>query len=271
MPTPNAVPSARGFSHTFLWSGLLLGIGLSGFFDGILLHQVLQWHHLLSNVRRAPWQDLRMQLMADGLFHMLMYAITVAGLALLWKARRELALDRAGRALFAFTLLGFGAWNVIDVVGFHWVAGIHRIRLDTDDPLLWDLLWLIIFGAAVLALAYAVHRGKGTGGGSGNQGRLAASALGVACLGAGIVAAIGPPAGNDLVVVFKPGVTASQAFNALGTLDARVMWSDAGGSVWAIKLDRPQRADALYGQGALLVTNSALSLGCLSWAKPADL
>jgi uncharacterized membrane protein len=27
----------------------LLGIGLGGFVDGIVLHQVLQWHHMLTD------------------------------------------------------------------------------------------------------------------------------------------------------------------------------------------------------------------------------
>jgi uncharacterized membrane protein len=30
-------------------AGLLFGLGLGGFFDGILLHQVLQWHHMLTS------------------------------------------------------------------------------------------------------------------------------------------------------------------------------------------------------------------------------
>jgi uncharacterized membrane protein len=29
--------------------GILLGIGLGGFVDGILLHQILQWHHMLTS------------------------------------------------------------------------------------------------------------------------------------------------------------------------------------------------------------------------------
>ena len=31
-------------------AGILLGLGLGGFFDGIVLHQLLQWHHMVSNV-----------------------------------------------------------------------------------------------------------------------------------------------------------------------------------------------------------------------------
>ncbi len=27
----------------------ILGVGLGGFVDGIVLHQVLQWHHMLSS------------------------------------------------------------------------------------------------------------------------------------------------------------------------------------------------------------------------------
>jgi uncharacterized membrane protein len=30
---------------------VLLGLGLGGFFDGIVLHQILQWHHMLSAVK----------------------------------------------------------------------------------------------------------------------------------------------------------------------------------------------------------------------------
>src|SRR4051812_2193731 len=29
-------------------AAILLGVGLGGFFDGIVLHQILQWHHMIS-------------------------------------------------------------------------------------------------------------------------------------------------------------------------------------------------------------------------------
>ena len=58
----------------------ILGFALGGFIDGILLHQVLQWHHLLSLVEGERFRDLRVQILADGLFHVLMYVIAIAGL-----------------------------------------------------------------------------------------------------------------------------------------------------------------------------------------------
>ena len=37
-------------------AGILLGTGLGGFVDGIVLHQILQWHNMLSSIR--PPTDL---------------------------------------------------------------------------------------------------------------------------------------------------------------------------------------------------------------------
>ncbi len=31
-------------------AGLVLGVGFGGFVDGIVLHQILQWHNMLSSV-----------------------------------------------------------------------------------------------------------------------------------------------------------------------------------------------------------------------------
>ena len=40
-------------------SGLLYGLGLGGFVDGIVLHQILQWHHMVSDVDGIPQTRLR--------------------------------------------------------------------------------------------------------------------------------------------------------------------------------------------------------------------
>ena len=42
----NRLSTSRHFPVS---AGVFFGLGLGGFFDGIVLHQVLQWHHMLSN------------------------------------------------------------------------------------------------------------------------------------------------------------------------------------------------------------------------------
>ena len=43
--------SPRNFPYS---AGIFFGLGLGGFFDGIVLHQILQWHHMLSSVGYPP-------------------------------------------------------------------------------------------------------------------------------------------------------------------------------------------------------------------------
>ena len=245
--------------------GVLLGLALGGFFDGILLHQVLQWHHLLSNVRAAALQDIRAQLLADGLFHLLMYVAAVAALALLWKGRGALDHPGAGKALVLQVLLGFGGWHVLDAVLSHWITGIHRVRGDTPDPLFWDLLWLGVFGLVPLAVAWLLRRGGR--GASGGGGRGAALVLAVTAVLAGPMAAW-PAAGSDQVLVlFRPGMEGAPAFDALARVDARVLWVDRSGGLWAVQLDDPHRARSLHASGALLVSAGSPVLGCFGWSR----
>lgn len=81
------------------------------------------------------------------------------------------------------------------------------------------------------------------------------------------------PAASDptqIVVLFAPGVSGSQAFNALAQVDARVVWVDGSGGMWAVTMERPEQAWQLYRKGAMLVTNSTFSLGCITWTKAAE-
>src|SRR5262245_579546 len=71
-------------------AGLMLGTGLGGFIDGILLHQLLQWHNMLSSIR--PPTDLvamKYNMLWDGLFHAFTWLMTAAGLLRLWAAGRR--------------------------------------------------------------------------------------------------------------------------------------------------------------------------------------
>ncbi len=244
-------------------AGLLLGLALGGFLDGILLHQVLQWHHLLSAVDSPAVQDPRVQILVDGLFHALMYVLAVVGLVLLWKSRQPFARPAGGRVLWAWLLIGFGAWHVIDAVVFHWVLQLHHIRMDSQ-PLLWDAIFFAL-GIAVMLWGWRSLRAakaEGTGGTRGG-----AAALSAAVVAAAAWAAWPPPAGTQVLVLFAPGTRPAQAFDALARVDARTVWVDRSGTLWAVQVARPADARLLYARGALLVSSSAVGLGCFSWSR----
>ena len=245
--------------------GATLGFALGGFFDGILLHQILQWHHLLSLVPGID--DLRLQVLWDGYFHLLMYAIALAGLAGLWRAQRRGALER-GRPLLGALCVGFGLWHAVDALLSHWLLGIHRIRIDSANPLAWDLVWLVVFGLLPLFAGWRwMKRRGGTSGGGGMCG----SAAMVLLLGAFTTAAgawaLVPAPGQDLTtVVFKPGAGPRDVFAALDAVDGRLVWSDRAMGVVVMAVPKERRWD-LYRHGALLVSGSGAPAGCFNWSR----
>src|SRR3954469_24931403 len=71
-------------------AGLLLGIGLGGFVDGIVLHQIFQWHNMLSSwIPRVTLVDMKYNMIWDGLFHAVTWIVTTVGVALLFRAGRR--------------------------------------------------------------------------------------------------------------------------------------------------------------------------------------
>lgn len=238
------------------WGGFWLGFALGGFFDGIVLHQLLQWHHLLSGW--APGQtvgDLRFQVVADGFFHVAHYGFALLGLWLLWTVRGA---EGGDRRLTAMALLGFGAWHIVDAVLVHWVLQMHRIRMDTDMPLLWDIAWLVPFGLVPAAVgAWLLGREAGPGGG-----RAALAGL-VLLAGAGAALPAEGPGDGLALVVFRPGLGLEGIVAAVDAVEGRLV-SETGG-VWVVAVEgSPVR---LYRHGALMVGGGWLPAGCLGWTK----
>jgi uncharacterized membrane protein len=134
-------------------AGILLGLGLGGFFDGIVLHQLLQWHHMMSNVESFSPETvpgLRVNTLADGLFHAVTYIFTVLGVALLWRALR--AGERGTAPQFiGLALLGWGLFNVVEGIVDHLLLGIHHVNetAPREQWLWWDLAFLL-WGAAMI-------------------------------------------------------------------------------------------------------------------------
>ena len=94
-------------------AGVLFGVGLGGFFDGIMLHQILQWHHMVTSAGYPPdtVENLKLNTLLDGLFHAATYIFLLAGLILLWRTARRRHLRWSSKLLAGTMLIGFGAFQ----------------------------------------------------------------------------------------------------------------------------------------------------------------
>ncbi|MCR0985177.1 DUF2243 domain-containing protein [Roseomonas populi] len=265
--TMRGAPGLRPSSGLFLSAGLL-GFCLGGFFDGILLHQVLQWHHFLSLVPGEALRDIRNQILADGLFHVAVYLLAALGLVGLWRTRGGLPL--AGPRMLGSVFLGFALWQAVDVVIFHWIVGIHRVRVDVPDPLTWDIGWLLVTGLPPLGIALWLMRRPDPPSGASRGGTVLASVLAALVLASGPLAAL-PPAGAPVVMVlYSAGQGAEASFAAAVAAGGRVAWSDPSGELLAVDLSQGGSVMSLYRSGAVMVGWSSLGGGCLAWTqKPA--
>ena len=140
-------------------AGLTLGIGLGGFFDGIVFHQVLQVHNMLSGW--LPVTDLvsaKANMVWDGLFHAAVWLITLLGVGLLWRAAQRGDVRFPGRVLAGGLLLGWGLFNVVEGLIDHHLLGVHHV-MERLGLSVWDYAFLAWGAVMMLAGARLVrHR-----------------------------------------------------------------------------------------------------------------
>lgn len=144
-------------------AGVLIGLGLGGFFDGIVFHQILQWHHMLTSYPDPTIAgDLRLNVMADGVFHAVTYLITLAGIILLIRAWRNPTAPVSVRTFFGAAILGWGLFNFVEGLINHHLLGIHHVwPAGPGSVLLWDMAFLA-WGLLFIIIGYALIRGIGT-------------------------------------------------------------------------------------------------------------
>jgi uncharacterized membrane protein len=145
-----------------IWAGLLLGIGLGGFFDGIVLHQILQWHHMLTSQGNYPATTvagLEVNTLWDGFFHAFTYVATIAGLFLLWSAARKPHAAWPTSFLIGLLLMGWGSFNLVEGVIDHQLLGIHHVneKAPPEQWIWWDLGFLA-WGALMLIGGWRLAR-----------------------------------------------------------------------------------------------------------------
>lgn len=144
----------------------MLGLGLGGLLDGIVIHQLLGWHHMLSS-----WYPLTLphnehiNMIADALFHLACWLLTVTGIMLLLRAAPHHR-PHSARRLTGWMIAGWGTFNLIEGVTDHLILGVHHVR-PGPHQLTYDLGFLAF--AAVLILTGAALARGGNGTPSGDQ------------------------------------------------------------------------------------------------------
>jgi uncharacterized membrane protein len=141
-------------------SGLLYGLGLGGFVDGIVLHQILQWHHMVSDVADYPVTTvagLEVNTLADGFFHLATWLLVLGGSVTGISAWQSGRLAPSWSFHFGLVLAGWGIFNVVEGTVNHQVLGVHHVRDDLGGPLAWDLGFLLL-GVLLIAGGWLLHR-----------------------------------------------------------------------------------------------------------------
>jgi uncharacterized membrane protein len=92
--------------------GLLLGLGLGGFIDGIVIHQLLQWHHMISHTDDHPVDTvagLEANTLADGFFHVGTWVLVALGMLVMLRSWQQGRLAPNFRVQAGLLLAGWGS------------------------------------------------------------------------------------------------------------------------------------------------------------------
>ena len=126
----------------------VLGVAFSMFFDGIVLHQLLQWHHLASHTHPTDTlSNLKFNTLVDGLFHSAAWIVALWGVWLLMQSARHGSLQIAPRTLLGGAFIaGWGAFNVVENIINHFILQVHHVRENVPNVWTYDVVFLIVMG-----------------------------------------------------------------------------------------------------------------------------
>lgn len=135
----------------------LLGIGLGGFVDGIVFHQILQTHQMLTGkLPPTSVRNIEINMFWDGLFHAFTWASTMTGMALLFRAGKRPDVPWSTRTFVGGQALGWGLFNLVEGIIDHHILHIHHV-VEGENHLVWDLAFLAS-GVVLIGIGVALIR-----------------------------------------------------------------------------------------------------------------
>jgi uncharacterized membrane protein len=102
-------------------TGLLLGVGIAGFIDETIFHQLLQWHNFYWGTTEY-WR-----IFSDGLFHLVTTLLLLWGTFRLWRDPYSTDSVRT-KAILGGLFVGVGGFNAYDGVVQHVIFHFHLVQ-----------------------------------------------------------------------------------------------------------------------------------------------
>jgi len=141
------------------FAGIILGIGVGGFIDGILFHQILQWHSMLSNKLPPDTVDTKsVNMFWDGIFHAFTLLIVLTGLIAFWKASRYSHTEKSGKLLAGAMLCGWAIFNLVEGTLNHHIFGLHNVRDKSVHSNYYNHAFVLISIIVLAAGTYMLSR-----------------------------------------------------------------------------------------------------------------
>jgi uncharacterized membrane protein len=128
-------------------AAFLLGIGLGGLLDAILLQHILQWEQTLAG---------------DGWFYFAMWLAAAVGVVFLFSAFRAPGRMPSGRAFAGFILIGWGAYNLVEGIVDPLILNLHHVRDLPSHMAVYDWAFLAL-SALVLLIGLSLRDGRDPG------------------------------------------------------------------------------------------------------------
>jgi uncharacterized membrane protein len=141
------------------WPGLVLGVGLGGFVDGIVLHQILQWHHMLTAEGCCPATTvagLQDNTLADGFFHASTWIALVVGMSAMLRLWQRGRVAPPWRRQIGLALAGWGLFNLVEGLIDHHVLHVHHV-VERLGESVWDWAFLAS-GVLLIGVGWAMIR-----------------------------------------------------------------------------------------------------------------
>jgi len=140
-------------------AAMVLGIGLGGFMDGIVLHQMLQWHEMLSaKIPPTDYVGKSVNMFWDGIFHFFCLAVVFTGVLLLWKLTGRPDINRSGKLLSGGMLMGWALFNIVEGIIDHHILKLHNVVEYAADHHTGNTIFLGASAVMLLAGYFLVRK-----------------------------------------------------------------------------------------------------------------